>query len=106
MNDSISMRIQYFLYVRTPVGPWYTRKQLRRAKLAFPEGHTILKTFDFRKFKITAIPICFDNYCYAIINLARNTCILVDVGDSEPVLEFLEREDILPNAILSTHKHW
>ena len=58
------------------------------------------------EFKITAIPICFDNYCYAIINLARNTCILVDVGDSEPVLEFLEREDILPNAILSTHKHW
>lgn len=33
-------------------------------------------------------------------------CALVDVGDSDVVLQHLDSINVVPRAVLVTHKHW
>lgn len=44
------------------------------------------------------------NYVYLIAE--GKQCIVVDPGESKPVLDYLEKKKLIPIAILLTHKHW
>ncbi len=46
-----------------------------------------------------------DNYIWMILNDIRSHCAIVDPGDAQPVIQWLEREGVEPVAILITHHH-
>lgn len=46
-----------------------------------------------------------DNYIWLIQGDARAQVAVVDPGDAAPVLDFLQRENLTPAAILCTHHH-
>lgn len=54
-------------------------------------------------FNITAIPAFQDNYIWAIHN--AQYAAVVDPGESEPVLKFLNDHNLELTAILCTHRH-
>jgi len=59
--------------------------------------------------KVTRINAFNDNYIWLIhSNLEANdkAIIIVDPGDSQPVLEFLKKHNYKPHAILITHHHY
>ncbi|VDK21182.1 unnamed protein product, partial [Anisakis simplex] len=88
------------------IGKWYTRRQLRRVKQRFASGHSHRKTYSLNGISITAIPINKDNYGYVIVNDDSKDCVLIDVGDCDPCLQFLHSNNYIPSAVLTTHKHW
>lgn len=47
-----------------------------------------------------------DNYIWTLINRSNNYAICVDPGESQPLLDCLEREKAKLAAILITHHHW
>jgi len=55
---------------------------------------------------ITQIRVLTDNYVWVLINPENRHCAIVDPGDAKPVLNFLERENLILSAILITHHHW
>lgn len=55
---------------------------------------------------ILAIPALNDNYIWMIVHPTKQTAIIVDPGESKPVLEFLKTHKIDLSAILITHHHW
>ncbi|MFT5085229.1 MAG: hydroxyacylglutathione hydrolase [Lentisphaeria bacterium] len=57
-------------------------------------------------FKITPIPIFENNYVWAIRHPAEAKVIIVDPGDSEPVIEYLQRHKLSLQALLITHSHY
>ncbi len=58
--------------------------------------------------KITpiAIPAFTDNYIWLLRTTSSPYCIVVDPGDSAPVLEYLQRESLQLAAIILTHHHF
>ena len=46
----------------------------------------------------------YRNYVWCLHN-EQHECLLIDPGEAEPVLSFLEQHDLLPKAILITHHH-
>ena len=46
-----------------------------------------------------------DNYIWVIKNTESNHCLIVDPGQSEPVLKFLSEHNLTLEGILITHKH-
>lgn len=46
-----------------------------------------------------------DNYIWMILNDTRSHCAIVDPGDAQPVITWLEREGVEPAFILITHHH-
>ncbi|MBU0622629.1 MAG: hydroxyacylglutathione hydrolase [Gammaproteobacteria bacterium] len=54
-------------------------------------------------FEITAIPALQDNYIWAIHN--DRSAVVVDPGEAWPVLEFLQQNGLILEAILCTHRH-
>lgn len=54
-------------------------------------------------YSITAIPAFTDNYIWCIHN--DEYAVVVDPGDSAPVIEFLKNNDLNLTAILITHHH-
>ena len=52
---------------------------------------------------ITPIPAFADNYIWAMV--AGRHCVVVDPGDSAPVLKFLAQRNLTLDAILVTHHH-
>lgn len=55
-------------------------------------------------FNITGIPAFTDNYIWAMHN--ESECVIVDPGDANPVITFLERNKLKLTTILVTHHHW
>jgi hydroxyacylglutathione hydrolase len=55
------------------------------------------------KFNITAIPALQDNYIWAIHNGLH--AVVIDPGEAEPVLSFLQTHELQLDAILCTHRH-
>jgi hydroxyacylglutathione hydrolase len=53
---------------------------------------------------IIPIPAFSDNYIW-LVREGGNVAV-VDPGDAAPVLAFLDREGLVPTAILVTHHHW
>ncbi|MCS5708223.1 hydroxyacylglutathione hydrolase [Candidatus Berkiella cookevillensis] len=56
--------------------------------------------------KIVPIPAFADNYIWAIHSLNDSQVAVVDPGDAEPVLQYLQKSQLSLNAILITHRHW
>ena len=56
--------------------------------------------------KIQVIPCLQDNYAYIIIDEANKTACIIDPSESEPVINFLEKNNIKLKFILNTHHHY
>lgn len=55
--------------------------------------------------KIHAVPAFDDNYIWILQAKDSASCVIVDPGQAKPVLEFLQRENLQPAAVLITHHH-
>lgn len=55
--------------------------------------------------KIHPIPAFSDNYIWAIINEANSEVIIVDAGQAQPVLDFVQQNSLSINQIWVTHHH-
>ncbi|KAH3706182.1 probable hydrolase PNKD [Dreissena polymorpha] len=100
-------RIGYFLYTHTRFGRYYHGKDIQKARDKYDEdGHTVIEPTLFDKLEITPIPVALDNYAYIIMETESNTCVVIDVGDENAVIRFLDRMNVIPAAVLTTHKHW
>ena len=53
---------------------------------------------------VTLLPILEDNYCY-IIQSAGKTAI-IDPGEADPILKYLKENNLTPDYIIITHRHW
>ena len=47
-----------------------------------------------------------DNYIWIIKDAQSQHCIIVDPGDTEPVLKIIKSQNLIVDAILITHKHY
>ena len=56
--------------------------------------------------KIQIIPCLQDNYSYLIIDKKNNTACVVDPSEADPIIEFLENNNIKLKFILNTHHHY
>ena len=56
--------------------------------------------------KIEIIPCLKDNYSYLIIDQSKNDACVVDPGESEPIIKYLEKNKINLKFILNTHHHY
>ncbi|WP_456373669.1 hydroxyacylglutathione hydrolase [Thiolapillus sp.] len=55
--------------------------------------------------RIHPLPAFDDNYIWVLTVPEQNACIVVDPGDEEPVLEYLEKQGLELSGILVTHGH-
>ncbi len=56
-------------------------------------------------YQVTAINAFNDNYIWLISHANNNYCVVVDPGDSAPVIEFIKQHELELEAILITHHH-
>ncbi len=55
--------------------------------------------------QITAIPAFDDNYIWLLRRTGGRECVVVDPGDEDPLLAYMQSHDLQLSAILITHKH-
>lgn len=60
----------------------------------------------FLALKIVPLSLLFNNYCYVVIDKNTSDAVLIDPSDPEVVQLYLQENNIIPKAILTTHKHW
>ena len=56
--------------------------------------------------KIRIIPCLQDNYSYLMIDESNDTACVIDPGEAEPIINFIEKENIHLKYILNTHHHF
>jgi len=56
-------------------------------------------------FKIYPIPAFRDNYIWAIVNINTHYTTIIDPGEAQPVMDFIEKHKLALEAILVTHHH-
>ena len=56
--------------------------------------------------RIEAIRILKDNYVWTLIDDAKKSAIIIDPGEAQPVIDFLNKNHLKLLAILITHHHW
>ena len=56
--------------------------------------------------QITAISAFSDNYIWLIREDNSSDCAVVDPGDAEPVIQYLNQNNLTLSTILLTHHHW
>uniref|UniRef100_A0A1I7VK74 Lactamase_B domain-containing protein n=1 Tax=Loa loa TaxID=7209 RepID=A0A1I7VK74_LOALO len=105
-KDSLAFRFIYRIYNTNCFGAWYTKRQLNRVHEKHPNGHSSAATFTYGDITVTAVPQNSDNYSYMIMCGSTNDCVVIDVGDAQPILQCLSDENKIPQAVLVTHKHW
>ncbi|EJW75722.1 hypothetical protein WUBG_13367 [Wuchereria bancrofti] len=98
--------LRYRIYNTNCFGAWYTKRQLNKVHEKRPDGHSSVTTFTYGDITITAVPQNNDNYSYMVICGSTNDCVVIDVGDAQPILQCLSDENKIPQAVLVTHKHW
>ncbi|WP_110656043.1 hydroxyacylglutathione hydrolase [Salinicola halimionae] len=54
---------------------------------------------------VKPIPALQDNYIWVMRQDAQNRAVVVDPGDAEPVIAWLEQENLILDTILITHHH-
>lgn len=47
-----------------------------------------------------------DNYAYLVTDRRNNKAVVIDPGHADPVQVVLSEKNIMPDAVLVTHKHW
>ncbi|MBY0545315.1 MAG: hydroxyacylglutathione hydrolase [Gammaproteobacteria bacterium] len=57
------------------------------------------------KFDVLYVKIFTDNYIWILVNNENHHCVIVDPGDAEPLLNFVQTQQLIPIAILITHHH-
>lgn len=55
---------------------------------------------------IIPIPALKDNYIWLLTDEDNQNCLIVDPGESKPLLDYLRHQSITPISILITHHHW
>ncbi len=55
---------------------------------------------------VTPLPAFSDNYIWCLQARDSNHVVIIDPGDAQPVLTYLQAEQRIPVAILITHHHW
>jgi hydroxyacylglutathione hydrolase len=55
--------------------------------------------------KFYAIPAFKDNYIWAMVNEVTQSVLIVDPGDAQPVIDFIENKNLSLHTILITHHH-
>ncbi|HID45433.1 MAG TPA: hydroxyacylglutathione hydrolase [Chromatiaceae bacterium] len=55
--------------------------------------------------EVIALPAFDDNYIWLLRRDGVSTCVVVDPGDEDPVIEYLEAHELTLSDILITHKH-
>ncbi|KAK7479244.1 hypothetical protein BaRGS_00029492, partial [Batillaria attramentaria] len=94
-------RIGYYLYSRTCIGYYYHQRDIEKARDKLNGGlHSHLSPFDY------GVPMLLDNYAYVITDRRNNKTVVIDPGHAEPVQVVLSEKNIMPDAVLVTHKHW
>ena len=56
--------------------------------------------------KIEIIPCLQDNYSYILIDESKNIACVVDPGEADPIINFLNKKKIELKFILNTHHHY
>ncbi len=56
--------------------------------------------------KVKIIPCLTDNYSYLIIDEKSNSACVVDPGEADPVIDYLENKNVKLDFILNTHHHF
>jgi len=56
--------------------------------------------------EVISIPTFTDNYVWLIKNTENNHCCIVDPGQAEPVLQVINQQNLILDAILITHHHY
>lgn len=56
--------------------------------------------------QVIPIPALKDNYIWTIVHPNTQQCVIVDPGEAAPVLETINRLNLVLKAILITHHHW
>ncbi|KAM3723771.1 putative hydrolase PNKD [Dirofilaria immitis] len=105
-KSSLAFRFIYHIYNTNCFGAWYTKRQLNRTHEKLPNGHSSIATFIYGDIIVRAVPQNSDNYSYMVICRSTNDCVVIDVGDAKPILQCLNDENKIPQAVLITHKHW
>ncbi|XP_078311682.1 putative thioesterase PNKD [Crassostrea virginica] len=105
-EGSCLFRIGYFFYTRTRIGKIYHRRDIANAREKYPDGqtHSVIQPVRNGDLTITPYPILLDNYSYIVKD--SKSAIVVDPGDPQPVIKYLKDNEISPEAVLVTHKHW
>jgi hydroxyacylglutathione hydrolase len=57
-------------------------------------------------FEIVGLPAFDDNYIWLLVDETHAVCTVVDPGDEDPVIEYMDARGLSLLAILITHKHW
>ncbi|XP_053125768.1 probable hydrolase PNKD isoform X1 [Hemicordylus capensis] len=99
-------RIGYNLYARTRLGYLFYKRQVKKARERYPQGHSVPQPLVFSGVKILPIPVLSNNYSYLIIDTGSNCAAAVDPSDPLAVQSVIEEEGVTLEAILCTHKHW
>ena len=56
--------------------------------------------------RVEVIPCLQDNYSYLIIDTTNNSACVVDPSEAQPIINFIEKENINLKYILNTHHHY
>ena len=56
--------------------------------------------------RIQIIPCLQDNYSYLIIDEKKNIACVIDPSEADPIIEYLEKNNIKLKFILNTHHHY
>ena len=56
--------------------------------------------------QIEIIPCLKDNYSYIIVDKSKNSACVIDPSESQPVINFVEKNNIKLKYILNTHHHF
>ncbi|KAL0211548.1 hypothetical protein RCL1_005174 [Eukaryota sp. TZLM3-RCL] len=55
---------------------------------------------------ITVVPICIQtNYAYILHKVGSTNCLIVDPTSSEPILSYLEQNNLTPLGVICLHRH-
>ncbi|XP_052833106.1 probable hydrolase PNKD [Octopus bimaculoides] len=104
--NSCMFKVGYFLYTKTRIGYFYHRREITRYAQEHPDGHSKCHATEFMGLMIIPVPMLKDNYAYIIIETQNRTTVVVDPGDAHAVQAALKKADVVPSAVLTTHKHW
>ncbi|XP_036370401.1 probable hydrolase PNKD [Octopus sinensis] len=104
--DSLLLYLsRYFLYTKTRIGYFYHRREITKYAQEHPDGHSKCHATEFMGLMIIPVPMLKDNYAYIIIETQNRTTVVVDPGDAHAVQAALKKADVVPSAVLTTHKH-
>ena len=56
--------------------------------------------------RVEILPCLKDNYSYIIIDKSNNLACVIDPSESEPIIDFVENNNIKLKYILNTHHHF